>query len=352
MRVLAVLLLLCTFALRAAQTPLPDCNGLLLTMHSNYRGEEHDGRGVVYFATNQDREPFKVILQAGHLSYRPRSIPDESYQDHRQLNGRLGDGKYFFIFGPDQELYAAHNDLSVKYKGDRSIQMRHSSFFAGGDVPDSAVFFLKNGRFEILSDDSGHYKPDLKAFLRTVKKLKQMGAPIDSSTQFVFRVVGDTSDYPESIRVDLKSLEDVDPMEHHSEVRVFQEIIKSQTQRRSPKVSNINSLLDAYLTAAREVDSFVLQHLPEVVNLNLEFPGGLRSTVNKTIGRREFYNALARGGPEGAAALKKWLTRLIDIKWITMETVDGEIRDIQSVPETFMDQNSKASIIGLLKTVN
>lgn len=61
------------------------------------------------------------------------------------------------------ELYAAK--MNVKGIPGDGYRVHHSSLAAGGDVRFAAEAILKNGKFTSITDESGHYKPDLYAFV-------------------------------------------------------------------------------------------------------------------------------------------------------------------------------------------
>lgn len=77
------------------------------------------------------------------------------------------------------ELYAAK--MNVKGLPGEGYRIHHSSLAAGGDVRFAAEAILKDGKFTSITDESGHYKPDLYAFVYGLCFIQDSGFDLSSS---------------------------------------------------------------------------------------------------------------------------------------------------------------------------
>ena len=113
-------------------------------------------------------------------------------QEPRNSNGQYVD---FLPDGPDR-YYEGQNDGdsdSSSYYGSEAEQeeedggpqepyqerFHHSSFLAGQAVGGAGEMQVREGRIELISDASGHYRPGSKQMLQTVQELERKKVPIE-----------------------------------------------------------------------------------------------------------------------------------------------------------------------------
>ncbi|MEV3901198.1 hypothetical protein AB0K11_02650 [Mycobacterium sp. NPDC050551] len=154
------------------ETPYPNTGGIL----PNYVGEQHPGGpmgspGVTYLD--------EAAREARRITIRDGIVYDSSGKPFDTANGVSAfgpnhDGRAIFVMDQHGNLYAS---TFQKYR-----VFHHSSFLAGAPVAGAGELVVKNGRIELLSDCSGHYRPGQARTQQVLDQLASQGIHLDASS--------------------------------------------------------------------------------------------------------------------------------------------------------------------------
>ncbi|MFO7855165.1 MAG: hypothetical protein R6V44_08105 [Paracoccaceae bacterium] len=91
---------------------------------------------------------------------------DQPFHTRGNETAFSGFGWAIFVFSPHGRLYAGSHIVG---------QHHHSSFLSGGAVKAAGEIVADNGRIQVITAKSGHYKPDAAAILRFVREFPMIG---------------------------------------------------------------------------------------------------------------------------------------------------------------------------------
>jgi hypothetical protein len=122
-------------------------------------------RGLRYLS-NSARASYRVEFVQGKLVWRGAPFDTSGMESHWSSEGRA-----IFVMDQHGRFYAAEQNLS-RWEDER---FHHSSFLSGAPVHGAGEMQVAEGRLEVLTAQSGHYKPTVKEMLQTMRQLAVEG---------------------------------------------------------------------------------------------------------------------------------------------------------------------------------
>jgi hypothetical protein len=142
------------------------------SMRIQYKGEnlprnEVWGDDFVSYLTDSERAQFKLSVRDGKLYDAAGNLFDT------QEGGSLwsNDGRAIFVVDQDGNLYASNFQQAGFF--------HHSSFMAGEDIAGAGELRVVDGKLEVISDNSGHYKPTRPYTKQVIQYLEAQGININ-----------------------------------------------------------------------------------------------------------------------------------------------------------------------------
>jgi hypothetical protein len=149
------------------RSPLSPREIPLVDHYFKERDDIHNHQGVEYIAA-ESLDPYKVRFNDMGQAIDYSNQPINNSKSIKKTNIPLA-----LVLNQDQTLH--YIDLE---KG----KTHHSSLSSGQSVLWAAeVTLIKNGYFKIITDQSGHYRPNLRQFLYGLEQLKIMGADLSNT---------------------------------------------------------------------------------------------------------------------------------------------------------------------------
>jgi hypothetical protein len=130
------------------------------------------GQQVRYLDAHE-REAYRIFVRDGLLYRTDGTLFDTSNAGSLWSSG----GRAIFVMDPHGNLYAANQHARGEF--------HHSSFLAGGPISGAGELRVIDGRLELVSDQSGHYRPPRQLTRQVVDLLRQSGVSIaDNQVEF------------------------------------------------------------------------------------------------------------------------------------------------------------------------
>jgi hypothetical protein len=124
--------------------------------------------GVTYL-DEVAREAYRITIRDGFVYDAQGQLFDTSEGVSAFIDG--SDGRAIFVMDRHGNLYASTQHEAGIF--------HHSSFFAGGEVASAGELVVRDGRIELLTDQSGHYRPGRERTLQVLEQLASQGVVID-----------------------------------------------------------------------------------------------------------------------------------------------------------------------------
>ena len=123
---------------------------------------------VVKYVTPDEQGDYTVDFVGGTLKKNGINF------DTTEMRGSKDAGSAAFVITGDGRLMAEPHQIG---------EFHHSSFEAGGRVLCAGMIKVRNGKIVSITDNSGHYKPDVFNILEGIRKLQEIagGDPFDGS---------------------------------------------------------------------------------------------------------------------------------------------------------------------------
>ena len=118
----------------------------------------------ITYLTKDEREGYRVQVQANALTWACGEGPLHSI-------GLPDDDSFIFVISPEKELFAGETVFE---------KFHHSSFLEGRPVLGAGQIQVNNGTLLKVTNDSGHYRPDLSRHYNTLLFLKKSGLVLSS----------------------------------------------------------------------------------------------------------------------------------------------------------------------------
>ena len=124
-------------------------------------------RGVKYLSTQNQRNKYKITIEAGRLS-RNGIVFDTgkiytTIKEKRTYNMTDDVGKgVIWVLGKDMEFYSAVAKLS---------RIHHSSFFGGNAILSGGDWEVEEGKIKRITGRTGHYRASMESFIAMLKIL-------------------------------------------------------------------------------------------------------------------------------------------------------------------------------------
>jgi len=138
-----------------------------------YVGEQYPGGPMgspgVKYLDDVDRAEYRITIHDG-LVYDDRGqLFDTSHGVSAFGPGH--EGRAIFVMDENGNFYASTFQ--------RFQHFHHSSLLAGGEVAGAGELVVRNGRIELLTDQSGHYMPGRSRTQQILEQLASQGIEID-----------------------------------------------------------------------------------------------------------------------------------------------------------------------------
>lgn len=148
---------------------------------------------VVYYEGENDLKTIRVhIDEEGRAAHRFEPLPifdipaQMSPLDTKRNTAKYGLSTYALAIPVgSSNLYAAM--MNTKGEPGNGPRVQHSSLAAGGDVHFAAEAKFNDGLLKSVTDESGHYKPDLYAFVWGLRFMKELGLDLSHASVHVTR---------------------------------------------------------------------------------------------------------------------------------------------------------------------
>ena len=124
--------------------------------------------GVTYL-DEVARQAYRITIHDGFVYDAQGRLFDTSQGVSAFVGG--SEGRAIFVMDKHGNLYASTNHEAGIF--------HHSSFFAGGEVASAGELVVKDGRIELLTDHSGHYRPGPARTMQVLEQLASQGVVID-----------------------------------------------------------------------------------------------------------------------------------------------------------------------------
>ena len=125
----------------------------------------------ITYLTKEEREGYRVQVQATGLSWACGEGPLHSI-------GLPDDDSFIFVISPEQEMFAGETIFE---------KFHHSSFLEGRPVLGAGQIQVNKGTLLKVTNESGHYRPDLSRHYNTLLFMKRSGLVLSS---FMSKAVG------------------------------------------------------------------------------------------------------------------------------------------------------------------
>lgn len=143
------------------------------SLRPEFRGEHIPGNSIwgtaVRYLNKSQRETFKLTVKDGKLYDSEGNLFDTS--GSHSLHS--ADPRAIFVMDSHGNIYASTEHT-------RGI-FHHSSFLAGGDVAGAGELKVSNGHLQLISDQSGHYRPSWPMTQQVMNELRSQGVPVDQA---------------------------------------------------------------------------------------------------------------------------------------------------------------------------
>jgi hypothetical protein len=143
-------------------------------MLAAYAGEEVAGNSVwgtaVQYLSATERASYALTVKDGRIEDVDGNPFDT--QDAESLHS--ASGRAIFVLDAGGNLYAEKDHVMG--------QFHHSSFLAGGPVAAAGELEVRNGTLTLLSDKSGHYRPQRSYTDQAIDRLAQNGVDFQQVT--------------------------------------------------------------------------------------------------------------------------------------------------------------------------
>ena len=142
-------------------------------MIKNYVGEHLPNNTVwpgsqVQYLSEKEREAFEITIYRGKL-YTKDGAP---FDTSGAITLHSGDGRAIFVMNENGTFYASNNHEVGRF--------HHSSLVAGQSVAAAGEIVVHEGTLMLLSNKSGHYRPNRKLTEQALHALKTAGVDIRS----------------------------------------------------------------------------------------------------------------------------------------------------------------------------
>jgi hypothetical protein len=138
--------------------------GMLESAGFNKDTNDHmAGSGAPYFSS-RERGPYSVEVRNGLL------MQNGAGGLQAMDTSVSANGVFIFVMGGDGAILS----------GDKSVVMHHSSFLAGRAVAAAGTWAVRQGRLEMISDQSGHYQTPIDYVEQVLKELKRRGVNVNT----------------------------------------------------------------------------------------------------------------------------------------------------------------------------
>lgn len=146
-------------------------------MNSHYIGEHLPGNPIwtvprastVTYLDPEQRRQFRITVQGGRIF----GANGEPFDTTAGTTAWGGDGRAIFVMATDGTLYASNYHQAGRF--------HHSSFLAGAEVAAAGELRVVDGRLELLTDSSGHYRPTLGHTMQAISRFRDLGIVISPS---------------------------------------------------------------------------------------------------------------------------------------------------------------------------
>lgn len=124
-------------------------------------------RGLVYLS-NSARASYRIVFEGGLLMWRGQPFDTAKMKSYWSPQGRA-----IYVVDSQGQFYAAEQKLPDD-AFDNS-RFHHSSFLSGAPVFGAGEMQVAAGKLEVLTAQSGHYRPTHKEMVQTVRRLAENG---------------------------------------------------------------------------------------------------------------------------------------------------------------------------------
>ena len=124
-------------------------------------------RGLVYLS-NSARASYRIEFEGGLLMWRGKPFDTGKMKSYWSPEGRA-----IYVVDKQGRFYAAEQHLPDDRFDDS--RFHHSSFLAGAPVFGAGEMQVAAGKLDVLTAQSGHYRPTHKEMVQTVRRLSENG---------------------------------------------------------------------------------------------------------------------------------------------------------------------------------
>ncbi|BCG64133.1 MAG: hypothetical protein methR_P1901 [Methyloprofundus sp.] len=172
-------------------TILPFYRWLETLTDAQLKGLTLGGKGLLHtnYQDEIGREEFRIHIDKHTHTLKYLSTPDtmSNWSSENYSTNFCGNGWCIFVISPEGKLYANSHDQSNGWF--------HAAFLGGQPVMAAGELYVRNGVIYVMTDKSGHYKPQLQNLRNGAMALRKNGLDI-SHLQLWARMVDSLTQQP------------------------------------------------------------------------------------------------------------------------------------------------------------
>lgn len=134
------------------------------------------------FKKDDDDDEGQNLVVIGDTPYDTTGMNIIAGHKNRNLNPMFEKNVVIFVMDVDGKIYAANEEAEIKAGWNKnkaeSWRFNHSSFVKGKPVAAAGTLQFQAGVLKGVTDESGHYKPDLKAMLQVLRQFRDNGVAL------------------------------------------------------------------------------------------------------------------------------------------------------------------------------